>query len=236
MGGLPLPEAAWPLRVLVVESPSLPAGSVRVEVHARDLEVWSVPDVYAALLALGDDTPAAVVLPTDLVGADPAQVTASIVARHDLSVLVALAHDEGAVEIAGRAVEAGCAGLVPIPVEEEHLCSAVSRAARLERGGPSDRLLVGGVTIDLAGLTVTGGDGTRVQLSGMQFTCLYLLARAWPRPVRLETLATQLGLGGDHGHDRTRRLVARLRHHIAPVTDGRELIENVRGVGYRIRA
>jgi DNA-binding response OmpR family regulator len=235
VGGLTLPEAAWPLRVLMVESPSLPAGSVQVRVHARDLEVWSVPDVYAALLALGDDTPAAVVLPTDLVGADPAQVTASILARHDLSVLVALAPEEGAADIAGRAVEAGCAGLVPIPLEESHLCAAVSRAARLERGGPGDRLLVGGVVIDLAGLTVTGEDGTRVQLSGMQFTCLYLLARAWPQPVRLDQLATQLGLAGDHGDERARRLVARLRHHIAPAAGGRDLVENVRGVGYRLR-
>jgi DNA-binding response OmpR family regulator len=236
VGGLPLPEAAWPLRVLVVESPSLPAGSVDVRDHVRDLEVVSVPDVYAALLHLGDDLPAAVVLPTDLVGADAAQVTASILARHDLSVLVALAPGEEAVEVAGRAVEAGCAGLVPVPMLESHLCDAVSRAARLERGGAGDRLFLDGVTIDLAGLTVTGPSGTRVQLAGMQFACLYLLARAWPRPVRIETLAEQLGLTGEHGLDRTRRLVARLRRHIAPASDGEDLVENVRGLGYRIRS
>ena len=236
LGILPIPEAVWPLRVLVVASPSLPAGSVTVNQHERDLEVRSVPDVYAALLALGEDHPGVLVLPTDLAGADPAQVTARILSRHDITILVAVAADDEAVETAGRAVEAGCSGLLPIPLDESQLCAAVSRAARLDRGGPGDRMIVGGVTIDLAGLTVSGADSVRVQLSGMQFSCLYLLARAWPRPVRLDSLAEDLGLTGAHGRERTRRLVARLRHHIAPATAGPEFIENVRGVGYRIRA
>ena len=192
-------------------------------------------DVFDALLTLSLDAPAAVVIPTDIVGADPALVTAAILARQDVTVLIAVAPDTGAPGIAARAVERGCSGLVPIPFADDHLRSAVSRAARRERGGPGDQLLLDGVTIDLAGLTVTGSDGTRVQLSGAQFTCLYLLARAWPRPVRLEALATELGLTGDHDQDRARRLVARLRHHIAPATGDEDFIENVRGVGYRIR-
>lgn len=235
VGDLALGEVAWPLRVLLVASAGLPVGSVHGSGRSRGVELQWVADPFTALLMLGSGEAHALVLPTDLEPAHAAEVTASVVSWCDLPVLVALTPGDEAAAVAGRVIEAGCSGLLPVPLEEEHLCAALSRAARPQRGGPGDRLLVGGVSIDLGGLTVTGPSGVRVQLSSMQFACLQVLAEAWPSVVRLEVLADHLGMAGAYGSDRVRRLVARLRHQIAPTTGGPDFIENVRGVGYRLR-
>lgn len=235
VGQLPLPGAAWPPRVILIESPGLPTGSVQGAGRDHGLDLRWVSDPFSALLLLGRDGATGLVVPTDLETADVAQLTASVVSWGDVPVLVAMSPEESAAAVAGRAVETGCSGLLPVPFGEDQLATALSRAARNEWGWPAEVIVVGGVTIDAGGLTVTGPDGVRVQLSSMQFACLHLLAVARPSVVRLEALADHLGLAGEHGPERTRRLVARLRHQMAAVAGGVDLVENVRGVGYRLR-
>lgn len=235
LDALALPEAVWPPRVLLVESPGLRPGNVSGSLSARHIEVAWVSDAYTALLMLGRGAGVAgLVLPTDL-DPDPVPVAVSVMSWCDAPVFLALTSESGAAETATRGIEVGCSGLISTPFDEGALAAAVLRLAGADNSLASNAIVIGGVTIDAGGLTVTGSDGVRVQLSNMQFACLHHLAIAWPAVVRLHDLADHLGLAGPHEADRTRRLVARLRHHLTTVMGGMDLVENVRGAGYRLR-
>lgn len=234
-GSLPLPEAIWPPRVLLVESDGLRRGGVRADARDRSLDLGWVADPYLALLMLGcGPWPSALVLPTDLVP-DPVPVLESVRSWCSVPVLLAMTADPGAGDVAARAVEAGCSGLLSVPFGETTLSQVVGRQSAGEWSRPVGVIEVAGVIIDPSGLTVSAPDGTRAQLSGMQFACLHYLAQCWPAVVRLPELADHLGLDGTHPAERTRRLIARLRHHLEPLGPAGDVIQNVRGVGYRLR-
>lgn len=232
---LALPEAIWPPRVLLVESPGLRPRSSSGPLRAKHIEVAWVSDAYTALLMIGRGTSVAgLVLPTDL-DPDPVPVVVSVMAWCDVPVLLALTSESGAAETATRGIEVGCSGLISAPFDESVLAAAVLRLGSADTSHPPHAIVMGEFTVDPGRLTVAGSDGVRVQLPSLQFACLHHLAIAWPAVVRLHDLADYLGFAGPQEAQRTRKLVTRLRTHLTPVLGGTGLVENVRGVGYRLR-
>ena len=116
LDALALPEALWPPRVLLVESPGLRPRSSSGPLRAKHIEVAWVSDAYTALLMIGRGTSVAgLVLPTDL-DPDPVPVAVSVMSWCDAPVLLALTSESGAAETATRGIEAGCSGLDLRPV------------------------------------------------------------------------------------------------------------------------
>lgn len=114
--------AAWPRRVVIVESPSI--ASTLVSPLTRDpdvgLELVRSSDAVSALIELGDSSAHAVVIPTDVVGMSVVDFTGIVRALTDAVVLVALASDRER-EIAVDALGAGARGIVTLPLEPVRL-------------------------------------------------------------------------------------------------------------------
>lgn len=231
-----LPVAAWPLRVLAVTSPGLTEGAVEADGTERDVAVDYLDDPFAALVEVAQGRAGALVVPSDLTLAQPVALVSSLSQWDTMPVLLAVLDHPGAAAVAEQAVAAGCAGLLSPPLRQRDLAGVLSRLVR--RSAPASSAVsrqVAGVQVDLAGLTVTGPEGTRVQLGGLQFAALARLVEAWPAVVPVTDLAAAVGMVGEHEVDRTRRLVARLRRQLLPAT-GPGFVENVRGLGYRLRS
>ncbi|WP_194288595.1 response regulator transcription factor [Ornithinicoccus halotolerans] len=230
-----LARAAWPLRVLTVTSARLSPGAIEPDPGERSLLFDYLDDPFAALLEVAHGRARALVLPSDLAVAEPAALVSSLAQWDTVPVLVAVLDHPGAARVAEQAVAAGCAGLLSPPLRQRELAGVLARAVRRHAtAAPQGSRRIGGVEVDLAGFTVTGPDGVRVQLGGLQFAALARLVQAWPAVVPLADLAASVGVVGEHQADRTRRLVARLRRQLLPAT-GPGFVENVRGLGYRLR-
>lgn len=226
------PAVQWPLTLLAVGSPTLCREDVLAPVPG--VRVRWTQDALQALLLLDAVRPGAVLVPTDVQDVPLARLVGQVRDHRDVPILVALAGGPGTAGAAAAAVGAGASAVLDLPVGPQQLQAALSAAAREERGGPGDRILVGEVTVDLGGHCVVGPDGRAVLLSTQQLATLCLLGRAWPALVPVERIATHLGLAGELAAERTRRAVARLRRQLALAGVGAGFVQNVRGVGYRL--
>lgn len=117
------------------------------------------------------------------------------------------------------------------PFAPEELLARLRAVLRRSSGNPSERLRLGEVELDLAARSVKLG-GEAVPLTAREWTLLEALARRAGRIVPktdLERLA--LGFEAEVASNALEVHISALRRKL-----GRELIETVRGLGYRIAA
>jgi DNA-binding response OmpR family regulator len=105
------------------------------------------------------------------------------------------------------------------------------RAALGGAGGSRDQIRVEALTLDLAKRT-TELDGRRIDLTYVEFELLRTLAA---RPGRVFSRQALLqSLWGDYAYREPRTIDVHVRH-LREKLDDMELIQTVRGVGYRLR-
>jgi DNA-binding response OmpR family regulator len=220
----------WPISIAQAQSRSVP-GAVG-EPHGVTVQMH--PDPLEMLIAIGRTPPSAVLIPTDPVGADLLGLVEAITATTDVPVVVGLARHDGAAELAYGAVARGARGIVPLPCDGSRLSSAV-RALGIRPGDEHDGVLeVGPLRLDAAAFRASVR-GAEASLTPREFLVLQVLMQGAPRVVTAAELTRAIARNVDGNPMSTRTLVLRVRRKLDLASAGAgDLVETVRGVGYRI--
>jgi two-component system response regulator AdeR len=230
--GGPARPGMGPVRFAQAESPSVP-GRI-AEPHG--VTVDSYRDALGLLLSLGGSPPSAVLVPTDVRGAELLDVVSAITSMTDVPVLVGMARHDGAAELARTAIARGARSILPLPCSREQVTAAVRSLGLRPAGGTSGVLEIGPLRLDAEAFRASV-DGRVVPLTPREFLLLATLMRAHPRVMRVDDLAHGISTHADGNPMATRALVLRVRRKLEEALRGAgDQVETVRGVGYRIRS
>jgi DNA-binding response OmpR family regulator len=169
-----------------------------------------------------------VVLDLLLPGVDGVSVLRDLMqTRPDQRVLVLSAISD--VQSKVECLDLGASDYLPKPFSLAELVARVRARLRQPASGPGERFLrLGGVTLDMVRRTADAGSGPAV-LPEREFLLLrHLMARGGETTSRERLLEEVWGLGFDPGSNVVDVCVGRLRARL-----GADVIETVRGVGYR---
>jgi two-component system, OmpR family, response regulator MtrA len=220
-------------RILVVEDdPSIRELTER-GLRNAGFEVLTAATGDEGLERFRVDRPDAVVLDVMLPGVDGLEVCKAIRATSAVPVVMLTARSDTLDVVVG--LESGADDYITKPFEMPELIARVRASLRrVSRSGPDDDVLrVGPVRVDVAAHTAHRG-GDRIELTPTEFRLLTELGRHAGNVLSREQL---LELVWGYGYLGDSRLVdaaiQRLRAKIEPDPSDPQLIETVRGVGYR---
>jgi len=229
------PPAAtvWPLRVLTVESPSGTFSESTAAFRHAGIELTALADGAAALAAIGTAKPAAVLVPTDLADIELLRFVDLVTTWTAVPVLVGLARNSEAAELAYQALEHGARAIVGLPCTAAQLGTSVQECGLAPT--PQEReVSIGGLRLDPAAHRIWVGTGT-VTVTPKEFQVLEYLMRNAPRVVTPDELLSEHGAYGNGSIGGLRATMARLRHKLIDAgPDVEPTIETVRGLGYRL--
>ena len=226
------PQPRWPYRVLVVEpGPPVVEGAERA-IAAQGLEQRRAADPLAALLALPDVDPSAILVPLSVSTADVGTLIRAVHARSDVRVIVGLDDDSSDAALY-EAVEAGADGLVSLPCTPESLAKAL-KIAGPARWGAAGVLTWGPVTADRSRLRALVDGERDADLTPSEFTLLAVLMAAAPEAVSYAELGARLDPQRPLSEIAVRVQAGRLRGRLRAAGVPEGYIENTRGRGYRL--
>ncbi|HZD18930.1 MAG TPA: response regulator transcription factor [Actinomycetota bacterium] len=218
-------------RVLVVDDEPRIASFVSRALAAEGFRVESAGDGVRGLELARTGRYELVVLDLLLPGKDGVSVLRDLIeSRPEQRVLVLSALSE--VQSKVECLELGASDYLPKPFSLAELLARVRARLRQPASGPGDRYLrLASVTLDLVRRTADAGSGP-VTLSEREFHLLRHLMLAGGEPCSRQRLLSEVwGYPFDPGSNVVDVCVGRLRAKL-----GAEVIETVRGVGYRFDA
>lgn len=222
------------LRVLCVDSPSgLTNGPPDILDH-HGIEIRRFGDGVRALLALSGTSPAAVLVPTDVVGVSLLMFVEAVAQESRIPVIVGFTQDLSSGRSAFAALDAGACALLALPFDWEALVSTMRAISRQSRGRHVP-LQYGVIRLFREEHEVYVGE-VAVGLSLKEFrTIEYLLSEA-PRVVTAKDIAALLHLDeSSHNATRVRKHMQRLRYKLDAAQPGSPtLLVTLKGVGYRL--
>lgn len=228
---------AWPARVVAVATPVAGVTRARMaEFRQRGLLIESAPSAAAALVSIGQDPPAGVLVPTDLKGMSLLDFLDVLRAFSAVPVIVGLAPGCDN-ETVVAALDRGIARAVPLPVTPATL-ALVLEEGRRRPPAPVEResYRIGDLELDSASYRVHW-HGTEVHLAPRLFEMLRYFSAAHPRVVSLEELVSEFGDTSnprDPG-ERVRVMIGRIRSQLAHARPDLPVpLETVHRVGYRL--
>ena len=214
------------MRILLAEDDTLLGDGLRAGLRQSGFQVDWVRDGAAAERELRAQPYAAAVLDLGLPLMDGLDVLASIRrAGVTLPVLVLTARDTVPDRI--RGLDRGADDYVVKPVDLDELAARLRALVRRAHGLPQDMLQAQGVTLDVAGRSVSR-DGQAVALSTREFDLLHALMLSAGRVLSREQLEQQLYAWGQEVESNAVEVHV---HHLRKKL-GADLIQTVRGVGY----
>jgi two-component system, OmpR family, response regulator len=217
------------MRVLVVEDDARMAAAIGRGLRYEGLIVDVVADGVEALARIGAIEYEAVVLDVMLPGMDGVETCRRLRERaHWVPVLMLTARD--AVEDRVRGLDGGADDYMTKPFS---LAELTARLRALARRGQVERpavLEVGELRLDPATRQVSL-DGERVELSAREFTLLEAFMR---RPGQVLTQGQLLDAAWDAGYEQRSNVVEVYVRYLRRKL-GADVIETVRGAGYRLR-
>ena len=224
------PEENDSLRILVVEDEPQISNFLRVGLGYEGFSVAVAEDGHEALAELKRFKPQLVILDLMLPGISGMELSERMRADPDLMIIMLTARDEVEDRIAG--LQAGADDYLVKPFDFEELVARIHAVMRRRFGSESAILRVGPVTVDRERRLVTM-DGSAVELTVKEYELLLLFVS---RPGRV--LSRRFILDRVWGHEfydenNVEVYVRYLRRKLGD--SERELIETVRGVGYRLR-
>jgi two-component system KDP operon response regulator KdpE len=136
-----------------------------------------------------------------------------------------------------RAFDAGADDFVPRPVHVDELAVRLRAILRRVCSEGADEVFIDKhLEVDFQALEVRASDGTRIQLTPLQFRVLAALVRNRNQVLTREQLL-ELAWGPDvHSPDRVKVQVSNVRDRLARAGVAKDVVETVNGVGYRYRA
>lgn len=221
-------------RLLVAEDDAEIREALERILTYEGYEVIAVNDGAAALEAVRDHEPDAILLDVMMPFVDGLDVCRKLRGRGDRTpILMLTARQELSDQVAG--LDAGADDYVAKPFELEGLLARVRALLRRVGDAGVDRLTAGDFTLDVPRRQVTGPSG-EVELTRTEFAILELLMRN--QGIVLERSVMYDRIWGYDFGDSSRSLdvhVGYLRRKLEE--DGSErIIETVRGVGFVLRA
>ena len=218
-------------RVLAVEDEPRFASFLAKGLRASGFTPTVVDDGERATTIARDDNFDLVLLDVGLPKKDGFAVLADIRRRGErLPVIMLTMRDDLVDKVHG--LTHGADDYVTKPFEFEELLARIhARLQRKARAGEPMVHTVGGVTLDLRSRRASIA-GRSVELTARQFTMLEVLVRHPDQVLSREQLLSHVwGYDFDPGSNIVDVYVGRLREKLAP-----DVIETVRGIGYRFRA
>jgi DNA-binding response OmpR family regulator len=219
--------------VLVVEDEPSMARVLQVGLTARGYDVRVATDGHQALAAASYEEPAIVLLDLGLPDMDGFDVCRRIRAGSDIPVIVVSARADLSARVHG--LNLGADDYMVKPVSGAELVARIHAVTRRGRGEPersAGAVVVGPLTVDPAVRSVHL-DGTPVTLTRREFDLLAALARQPGVVYRREHLVAEVWGTHDSSAERTLEVhIGSLRAKLGV----HDLIETVRGVGYRLVA
>ena len=216
------------MRLLLVEDDTMIGEAVRDLLRAEHYAVDWVRDGGHADTTLRTQTYDLVLLDLGLPTRDGLAVLRDLRARHDRTpVLIATARDAVSERIAG--LDAGADEYIVKPYDAGELLARLRALLRRAAGRAEPQFELHGVRVDPATREVTR-DGARVTLSAREWTVLEaLLARPGAILSRTQIEEKLYGWNEEVSSNAVEVYIHGLRKKL-----GSALIENVRGVGYRV--
>lgn len=220
----------WPVRITVVQSPALHLPAT----VPRGVEPVVYDSALAALLSLGEDRPALLLVPADVRLVPAVEIVAAVSASTAIPVAVACPEDEQLLDVATQALTAGASTFIPLPLAEQQLLDLATRFGGARDFGDAETVQVGGLRVDGQAFRVYL-DGEALSVPPREFAVLHFLAEQHPRVVSVEELADRWT---DGNLESIRVLINRLRKRLGSIRPAphRSVIETVRGRGYRLDA
>jgi DNA-binding response OmpR family regulator len=218
-------------RVLIVDDEPRIVDFVSRALSAEGFRVDAAHDGTRGLELARSGRYELVVLDLLLPGRDGVSVLRELMdARPEQRVLVLSALSDVGSRV--ECLDLGASDYLPKPFALAELIARIRARVREPASGPDERFLRrGGITLDLVGRVADAGDGS-VALSEREFHVLRnLMLRAGDVCTRQRLLEEVWGYGFDPGSNVVDVCVGRVRAKL-----GSDVIETVRGVGYRFAA
>jgi DNA-binding response OmpR family regulator len=221
-----------PPRVLVVDDERSIVDFIRLGLQYEGFEVASAPDGQAALRQISEFKPHVVVLDVMMPRLDGLAVAQAVQGNKDIGIIILSAKDEVQDRIKG--LEVGADDYLVKPFDFGELLARIRAVMRRRNpnGGPT--LRVQDVTLDEASREVSRGD-QRIELSRREFDLLRLLMLHANQVLPRERILDQVwgyNFFGDANNVEVYIRYLRQKLH----DEGHQLIQTVRGVGYRLKA
>jgi len=219
------------MRVLVVEDEDRMAGLIRRALREEGHAVDVAADGPDGLWLASENTYRAIVLDVMLPGLDGIEVCRRLrTAGTWVPVLMLTARDSVSDRV--RGLDAGADDYLVKPFSLRELAARLRALARRDDRSRPVRLTVGDLTLDPAAKRAWLGTGQDLSLSPKEFSLLEFFLRN-PGIVlsRSQLIEAVWDFAYDGGSNVVDQYVNYLRRKI-----GRETIETVRGMGYRLRA
>lgn len=228
--------ARWPYRILAVDSTTGPASSVPADfLLDAGIEISPFADGASALICMSSEDPAAILVPTEMLGVDFTYFVETVTQLCSVPVIVGLTNEPGSQERAYQALEIGARALTVLPAGLEQLTSLTQQLG-VRRSGFVTRSQHALVAIDPEAHRVEV-DGKAVHLSAVELGALKVLVEAAPHVVLNQEFVRLLSANRPMTLDNLKRVISRVRVKLAAAApDQPDLIETVRSLGYRLRS
>ncbi len=220
--------------VLIVDDEVPMLTSMRYFLEREGYRVVTAETGTAALEAAGAERPALIVLDIMLPDVDGLEVTRRIRQMLRVPIMMVSARGDEVDKVVG--LEVGADDYLAKPFGPREFVARVRAAIRRgSNAGPTDRLEVGPLMIDLARHAVSLR-GRPVELPRKEFDLLRVLAEHAGQVVTRRDLLTAVWGDDFFGEEKTLDVhVSRLRQRLESDLGSRPLIQTIRSVGYRLR-
>jgi DNA-binding response OmpR family regulator len=225
-----MPDAAT---ILLVDDEDAVQKLLTYPLEHEGFRVLQARDGEEALSCFGREQVDLVVLDVMLPKLDGLEVCRRLRASSAVPIIMLTARDDELDKVVGLELGADDYITKPFSIREfRSRVRALLRRAAIGGGDGRERITVDGLAIDLARRTVDL-DGRRIDLTFVEFEILRTLAAKAGRVYSRQALLQ--ALWGDYAYREPRTIDVHVRH-LREKLDDPELIQTVRGVGYRLRA
>ncbi|WP_295480654.1 response regulator transcription factor [Sutterella sp.] len=221
------------LRILVVDDHPDIRANLRDYLELRGYSVRTCPDAETCAHALNNEGADLVVLDVGLPGVDGMAFCREMRrARDDTPVLMLTARDTVDDRVEG--LSAGADDYLVKPFSLRELAARIEALLRRAHKGDPDRLVLGGLVLDLGAMTVER-DGVPLKVNPTGFKILKVLMKASPRIVSREELENKIWGGDAPASDSLRSNFYLLRQAVDKPF-GRPMLHTHMGYGWSIAA
>lgn len=221
------------LRILVVDDHPDIRANLRDYLELRGYSVRTCPDAQTCAHALNTEGADLVVLDVGLPGVDGMAFCREMRrSRDDTPVLMLTARDTVDDRVEG--LSAGADDYLVKPFSLRELAARIEALLRRAHKGDSERLVLGGLVLDLGAMTVER-DGVPLKVNPMGFKILKVLMKASPRIVSREELESRIWGGDAPASDSLRSNFYLLRQAVDKPF-GRTMLHTHMGYGWSIAA